>query len=1037
MNDKGVRCIAEGRDSSIWFGTSVGLFHYNGIEWVQYLNEDTVLKNPIYGIHINENNDVYAVSTSGICHLSNGIWKTDILFPPKNVLGSEWEILNIKETEDGAIWVCLYFGLLKLSEDNITLYCSERQLLEFQSYFNNINVVYVDDLYDELYEFVIYDILEARDGDLWLALEDGRILRLSGGARGLESRYVYILYTEKDGLELGSRPVLFETKKGTIFSFSQSVGGGINTYDIIQDKWTSVKLSTEFGGDDLDFSFLETSDGIIWIGSRARLFVYTNKSWKEYRQPDLPIPQTRILLNETSDGSLWISGLLSEVFKIEYRTPNWNTYKGLNYQCETKDGKKWFISTYGNIVYYNPTSDLWMKLDTLKFTMKAPVRIFEDNKGDLWAIGSHNNTAAIAYYDQNNWQLRLFPEVCWGFHQNGILQTRDSSIWFGSNPDCGNLDWGVIKYSPSAGTPDNDRAWRHYKKNEFCEVAYALGQVDDNSILCGYYKGLIKYDRETRTELHQALKNDVIKVESIEKDKRKGVWIGTRSQGIIYYVNEDNWTQYTTRDGLASNTVTSILVAMDSTVWATTDKGISRFDGIKWITFALPVNFKIGIGAGSIRQSADGTIWLNVNSMEWYRRVYYKLTFNSFNTPLVSYHIYPEDQPPETVISKYEKKVYYPGNVTIHWEGIDAWNKTKPDELEFSYKLDEEEWTTFESSGSHDFLSLKRGNHELKVRSRDKYLNIDESPATVKFRVVPPVWGQIWFIALILGFIGTIVYLFVATIRKNNEVKAQNLEVSRKNEDLVKQQEEIEEKSKQIIELLEKEKENKWLNEGIILFNDILRRNKDNLESIARNLVEKWVEYLNIQYAGLFILRKNIEKESYLELMASHGFGINKIEKKEFLTEEGLVGACFKDNKTIIIENIPETYVLESGLGKSKLNSLVLVPVKIYEEVAGVIEIASLNPIEERVIHFLEMISENIASQIISMEAKSQMEEMYNNSKIQSAKLTEHEEEMHQQIEELKATREENERREAGLLKEIEDYKSRINELREKIKKNK
>jgi ligand-binding sensor domain-containing protein/putative methionine-R-sulfoxide reductase with GAF domain len=1034
LNGKGVRCIAEGNESSIWFGTSVGIFQYDGVKWVQYFNEDTVLKSPVYGIHIRENNDLYAVSTSGICHFSDGKWITDILFPPKSVLGSEWEILNIKETRNGDIWVCLYFGLLRIGKDNIILYTTENQISKTKNTFDNINVVYVNDTYDEFDEFIVYDILESQDGSFWLAMEDGTIIRFSAGVNSLENLYMYTKYTEEDGLNPGIRPVLFEAKDGSIFNFSQSVGGGINNFSIIEESWTSFKLSEEFGGDDLNFSFVETSDGVIWIGSWTRLFAYKDNEWMEFKQPDLPIPQTRIIVNETSDGSLWVVGLLSEVFKIEYQTPNWNTFKNLNYQCETNDGKKWFLSTYGHIVYYNEVLDTWRRVDTTDFPMQSPVRLFKDNNENLWAVGSHKNIAAISYYDGTVWQYRLFPEVCWGFHQNGILLASDNSIWFGSNPDCGELSWGVVKYTPSEGTPDSDRAWMHYKKDEICEVAYALGEAEDNSILCGYYKGLFEYDGEKREELHQAIKNDIIKVESIEKDKSNGVWIGTRSQGIIYYVDKDNWIQYTTNNGLASNTVTNILVASDSTVWAVTDKGVSRFDGIKWLKYALPEHFKIGVGAGSIKQSSDGTIWFNISSMEWYRRVYYKLTFDDNNSPLISYHINPENQPPETVISKYEKKVYYPGNVTIHWEGTDAWNKTKSDELEFSYKLDNNEWTIFENIGSFEFLSLKRGWHTLKVRSRDKYMNIDSSPAMVKFKVIPPVWGQTWFIALILGFIITIVYLLISTMRKNQEVKKHNLEVSRKNEDLVKQQKEIEEKSKQIVELLEKEKENKWLNEGVIMVNDILRKNKDKLESLAKNIVEMLVEYLNIQYAGLFVLRKGIDSESRIELMASHGFSAERIKKKDFLIEEGLVGACFKDKKTIVIENIPGTYILESGLGNSKLNSLILVPIKIYEDIVGVIEIASLNSIENKVIHFLELISDNIASQVLSVEAKNQLQELYENTTSQSTKLREHKEELSQQIEELKATREEHQRKETELLKKIDDYKAKLDQLKKEKK---
>ncbi len=1034
LSDKGIRCLVEGDHHSVWFGTGKGVMHYDGLNWTQHLEENEILSKPIYGLYRAENGTIYAASVNGICHFTKGSWYTDIIFPPDNVLGDEWEILNFEQTDNGHIWIGLYFGVIEIYNKQISLYTTEQQLSDITIPDKNIKIEYVDETYPDLDHLIVYDILEDITGNLWLALEDGKTMQLEGPAVNLKSPKSYRIYDEIDGMNLSRLPVLYESKNGTLYQFSQSIGGGLNMFNSFNDNWTSIKLSEEFGGDDINYSMIETKDNILWLGGWRRVFAFKDNVWKEYKQPDLNIPQTRVILSSTTDGSLWMAGLLSEVTKIEYTTPLWNTYTGLNFQCEDAKGNFWFLSGSGNVIIYNNEFESWEALDTTMYEMSHPVRIFTDNSGIIWMLGSHEGVASLAFNNEGFWGSMLFPELCWSFHPNGVFQASDNSIWFGANADCGDALWGVVKYDPEKGTPDNYSAWEHFEGTNVCEVAYAMGEAEDGSILCGYYKGLFEYNGNRSRELHNILINDVMKIESIEKDRVKGTWIGTRSHGVIHYVNEKEWTQYTLENGLASNTVTNILIDKDSTVWITTDKGVSRYDGKKWIKYALPDYFSLGIGTGSIYQSSDGSIWFNKNALEWYRRVFYDIEFNDDNSPLVTYRIKPETDPPETYITQFEEVVYYPGNTVIFWNGKDRWNKTKTGELQYSYKLDDNDWSDFSSETNLSFLRLKSGKHKLMVRSRDNFLNIDTTPAAIVFKVKPPLWFQPWFIALMVVLIGTIVYLLLSTMQKNREVQARNAEMNKKNENLIQQQKEIEEQSKQIMELLESEKKNRWMNEGLLLIAEIIKTNKDKLSKLAKRLTIGLIDYLKIDYAALFIRNANNDEE--LSLIA--GFNVNKeiLAKKKFKKFEGLTGTCYAEKKTIQVDDITDSYYVESGLGKAKLKSLVLIPVKMHEDIVGVYEIASFKPIDDQVVDLIERASDTMASTILGFEASNKIEEMYNQSLQQSAQLKEQEEEMRQNMEELQATQEASQRREEELLKELEKFKKLEKELRDKIKKS-
>ncbi|MBA7548909.1 hypothetical protein ES705_41377 [subsurface metagenome] len=185
------------------------------------------------------------------------------------------------------------------------------------------------------------------------------------------------------------------------------------------------------------------------------------------------------------------------------------------------------------------------------------------------------------------------------------------------------------------------------------------------------------------------------------------------------------------------------------------------------------------------------------------------------------------------------------------------------------------------------------------------------------------------------------------------------------------------------------------------------------------------MHYIDVHYGGLFLYRKESDNNEYLELVASYGFDSNRNEKIKFFCNEGLTGTCFTEKRIMIIDNLPDEYILVSGLGKAKLKSLILIPLKQHGDVVGVLEVASVGIIEEKVVHLLETVSESIAANVLSIEAKKKIEVMYDKAQEQTGRLHEQEEEMRQQMEELQATQDESQRRGKELLKTIQEYKKK------------
>jgi len=219
----------------------------------------------------------------------------------------------------------------------------------------------------------------------------------------------------------------------------------------------------------------------------------------------------------------------------------------------------------------------------------------------------------------------------------------------------------------------------------------------------------------------------------------------------------------------------------------------------------------------------------------------------------------------------------------------------------------------------------------------------------------------------------------------------------------------------------EEDEKRQWVNEGLAKFADILRQNNDNLDKLSYEIVRNLVDYLNANQGGLFLLNDDNEDDVFYELKAAYAFNRKKYLEKQFRPGEGLIGTCAIEQKTIFMTEIPRDYLqLQSGLGYANPSSLLLVPLKIEQDVLGVLEMASINKLEDYKVEFVEKVAESIASTISSVRVNLRTSQLLEKSQQQAEEMSSQEEEMRQNMEELKATQEEAARRENELMGIVE-----------------
>lgn len=216
-----------------------------------------------------------------------------------------------------------------------------------------------------------------------------------------------------------------------------------------------------------------------------------------------------------------------------------------------------------------------------------------------------------------------------------------------------------------------------------------------------------------------------------------------------------------------------------------------------------------------------------------------------------------------------------------------------------------------------------------------------------------------------------------------------------------------------------------WVNSGAAQFNEVLKNESEKLEILGDNILKLLITYLNANQGALY---STIDAdEDKMERISTYAYGKKKFQSDVIEKGKGLIGQAMVEKSTIYLKEIPKDFVrITSGLGEATPRNVLIVPLKLREQVMGVIELASFQPFPQYQIEFVEKIAENIASILANKKSNAQTKRLLQDAEQRANVLTQQEEEMRQNAEELQATQEEMERQRRDLLAEIENLKARL-----------
>jgi len=219
-----------------------------------------------------------------------------------------------------------------------------------------------------------------------------------------------------------------------------------------------------------------------------------------------------------------------------------------------------------------------------------------------------------------------------------------------------------------------------------------------------------------------------------------------------------------------------------------------------------------------------------------------------------------------------------------------------------------------------------------------------------------------------------------------------------------------------------------WFKNGQNELNELLRGDQTE-EELSDKVVAFLARYLNAQAGAVYLLN---DSGKDLTLKGSYAFVKRKSLNDRFALGEGIVGQVAKGRQMISITNIPDDYTrITSATGDTKPRNIVAFPLIHNNQLAGVIELASIIEFDDDRLAFIEAVAENIAISILSSISRRKLAELLATTQQQAEELQTQQEELRVANEELEEQTRILREREAELQAQQEELRVINEELEE------
>ncbi|BAP57442.1 signal transduction histidine kinase [Thioploca ingrica] len=217
-----------------------------------------------------------------------------------------------------------------------------------------------------------------------------------------------------------------------------------------------------------------------------------------------------------------------------------------------------------------------------------------------------------------------------------------------------------------------------------------------------------------------------------------------------------------------------------------------------------------------------------------------------------------------------------------------------------------------------------------------------------------------------------------------------------------------------------------WLKTGQNQLNDQMS-GEQNLVDLGHNIISFITIYVEAQIGVFYLVEQatqGFNQNLQLKLIASYAYTKRKNLADEFQFSEGLVERAAKEQQSIIL-------TINSGLSEEVPRHIIVIPFPYENLIKGVIVLGSAVTLTTLQIDFLHQVMPNIGIAVNSIESRSKMQELLQQTQIQANELQHQKAELQQQKEELQHQKEVLQHQTEELQSQAEELQSQTEELRQ------
>jgi len=702
-----VNNLALDQEHRLWMATFGGACRFDGKDFTSYTRQNGMPTNFINNVFVDKDNTVWFGTQSGLMKLVN---KKLMAYPVAVKLKNN-RVRSIVQDGAGTIWFIINNRLFKVSgnagKEGIIQDTIKEPLL----------CLAVDQggrLYASVHQKGVY----YRDKGKWISL-----VSYPKNNRNFFVTKMQFDRTDKSRLLLLSFNGIYSVKDGVLKPYQSQLVKG---------------LKEPF------LSMAQDSAANLWIGTNNGAYCFDLKKQKSTHFVAVNGLSDNAITDiyNDADNNLWLASQGNGLYKYEGdRYVIFDRTQGL-----PDNEVIWGIAKDRNnhillgingagLFQYDGKKLTSVKLPKDHPDLKNVQCLYTDKNGLIWIGTDH---AGLWTYDKGHFQMIKGSDY---YAINGITQDSNGQIWITAPSGCFYLENNTLE-----------------RLDEFSNFSSSIVNAGKDSIIAGTQDGVIL---AVNKKIVKNFKLDAVRSSTVfSMLNYKGMLIiGTDDRGIfVWNKATGNVKNYSTRDGLSSNTIYSLVTDDHDVIWAGTGRGANRFlFDEKSKTFTVKGNGSSKNPILESNQNAilynDGKVWIGTTKGVV---VYNTNIVPSEKTPpyivIQSVKLMPQsgEKQSSTTMSNGAKLSFSNRHLSIAFLGI---NLKDPANVSYRYKLRglDTSYSLPVKNNVVDYPSLPAGNYTFEVKAIGMGGVPSVNTASFSFSITPPFYqtGTFRFLAII------------------------------------------------------------------------------------------------------------------------------------------------------------------------------------------------------------------------------------------------------------------------------------------------